>query len=516
MGSLDFIIDHLKNIYSERKERPLFRYFVQLNNKSKMDDTIELSDSSTEKTIVLDDTTEKNKTIDLESSAEIESDKTTSDHYVTAASNTKLFENASPPKVTSTPKVQPTHAKLTSNSTLFQDVEDEFLHDDSFAEAEEATKNSPTEIEDIDNDDSAIESEKASAPIEKQHQISSDSEESSTVSSANDNQIKDIETDDEIDECDEDDEEINSSATSCSRKFIRRNVTWDELKLPDTCTMLTTSKGAKVFIIGTAHFSRESQSDVVSVMRAVQPDVVMLELCKSRTNILQMDEETILSESQNLTTQRAMQTLREYGTIQGIMYLLMLSMSANLTKTLGMAPGGEFRVAFRESQKIPGCIVHLGDRPIQITLKRALASLTTWQRIKLAFNVLTSKDEITKEDVERCKQKDLLESMLEEMAGEYPAMSRVFVDERDTFLAYSLRQASEAPVQNGSDGGLSEPPVIVGVVGIGHVNGIVQKFNNVCSTDVAKVIQLPTTSQSSKYIKLAIKGVVWTVAAYGI
>ena len=64
-----------------------------------------------------------------------------------------------------------------------------------------------------------------------------------------------------------------------------------------------------------------------------------------------------------------MQTLREYGTIQGIMYLLMLSMSANLTKTLGMAPGGEFRVAFRESQKIPGCIVHLGDRPIQITLK---------------------------------------------------------------------------------------------------------------------------------------------------
>ena len=44
-------------------------------------------------------------------------------------------------------------------------------------------------------------------------------------------------------------------------------------------------------------------------MRAVQPDVVMLELCKSRTNILQMDEETILSESQNLTTQRAVSNI---------------------------------------------------------------------------------------------------------------------------------------------------------------------------------------------------------------
>ena len=99
------------------------------------------------------------------------------------------------------------------------------------------------------------------------------------------------------------------------------------------------------------------------------------------------------------------------------MYLLLLSMSAHLTKELGMAPGGEFRRAFREAHSVPGCLVHLGDRPINITLKRALGSLSIWQKIKLGFNILTSKDSITKEDVEKCKQKDLLESMLEEMAG---------------------------------------------------------------------------------------------------
>ena len=65
-----------------------------------MDKTIELSDSSADGTIHLDDT---NKTIDLESSVEIE-DKTASDHYVTAASNTKFLET---PKITSTPNVQP-------------------------------------------------------------------------------------------------------------------------------------------------------------------------------------------------------------------------------------------------------------------------------------------------------------------------------------------------------------------------------------------------------------------------
>ena len=116
-----------------------------------------------------------------------------------------------------------------------------------------------------------------------------------------------------------------------------------------------------------------------------------------------------------------MQILKEYGGVQGLMYILLLSMSASLTKTLGMAPGGEFRRAFHEAQSIPGCVVHLGDRPIQITLKRALATLTTWQKLKLAFNILTSSDKITPEDVEKMKEKDLLESLLEEMAGKKTA-----------------------------------------------------------------------------------------------
>ena len=43
--------------------------------------------------------------------------------------------------------------------------------------------------------------------------------------------------------------------------------------------------------------------------------------------------------------------------VQGVMYLLLLSMSAHLTKELGMAPGGEFRTAYQEAQKLSGFIV---------------------------------------------------------------------------------------------------------------------------------------------------------------
>lgn len=40
--------------------------------------------------------------------------------------------------------------------------------------------------------------------------------------------------------------------------------------------------------------------------------------------------------------------IKEHGTFQGLVYILLLSMTARITKDLGMAPGGEFRRAFAE------------------------------------------------------------------------------------------------------------------------------------------------------------------------
>ena len=109
-----------------------------------------------------------------------------------------------------------------------------------------------------------------------------------------------------------------------------------------------------------------------------------------------------------------------------VMYKLLWSIRyARLTKKSGIAPGGEVRRAFHEAHSIPGCLVHLGDRPINITLQRYLGSLSLWQKLKLGVNFLLSEVLITKEDVqanmqpywEKCKQKDLLKSMLGKMAG---------------------------------------------------------------------------------------------------
>jgi len=279
--------------------------------------------------------------------------------------------------------------------------------------------------------------------------------------------------------------------------------------LPSTCTLLISpNTGTKVYLIGTAHFSKESCEDVATVIQAVQPDVVMVELCKSRTNILHLDEATILEEAKNLDMEKSLEILKSHGTVQGVMYLLLLSMSAHLTKELGMAPGGEFRRAFVEAMKVPGCKVHLGDRPINITLKRALAALGPLQKLRLVWNILTSKDSITREEVEKCKDRDLLENMLAEMAGEFPALSRVFVAERDLFLAHSLQLAAEGP--GGAGGGN-----VVAVVGIGHVPGMVENWGKVTTEQVKEVVKLDPPSLLGRIIRLTVRTAFYGGCLYG-
>ncbi|XP_072394270.1 traB domain-containing protein-like [Diabrotica undecimpunctata] len=286
--------------------------------------------------------------------------------------------------------------------------------------------------------------------------------------------------------------------------------------LPKTVTLLKHEKtGAKVYLIGTAHFSKESQEDVAKVITNVLPHIVVLELCSSRTNILSLDEETVLEEAKNIDMQKIISTIRTNGAYNGLMYLLLLNLSANLTKEIGMAPGGEFRVAYKEASKIPHCRIHLGDRPINITLQRALARLSWFQTIKLAWHLLTSKDPVSVEEIEKCKEKDMLEQLLTDLSGEYPAFREVFLDERDIFLTNSLQQAAESRMKSPADSYFEPEPLrIVGVVGIGHAAGITKLWPHSQEEYVAPIIKIPPPSLTSKVIRQTYKISVLVLGGY--
>lgn len=269
-----------------------------------------------------------------------------------------------------------------------------------------------------------------------------------------------------------------------------------EENLPSTVTVLDTPFGSRVYLVGTAHFSEESQDDVSYVIRNVRPDVVMVELCPSRVHILKLDEKTLLEEAKNFNFAKIRSIIQTHGYINGVFFILLLQMSAQIAKDLGMAPGGEFRRAFEEIHRIPGCMLHLGDRPIRITLHRALRALTLWQTMKLVWR-LTSTDTISIEEVEECKQRDLLEKLMQEMAGEFPEFSEVFVKERDIFLCHSLQLA--ALPQMPTDGsGIPRPVRVVGVVGIGHANGIAEKWGKVDPSCIPEIMKIPPGRLSTR------------------
>ncbi|ERL93200.1 traB domain-containing protein [Dendroctonus ponderosae] len=284
------------------------------------------------------------------------------------------------------------------------------------------------------------------------------------------------------------------------------NKSVDGFELPDTVTLLTHPEtGANVYLVGTAHFSKESQEDVKKVIRHVQPQVIIVELCPSRTSMLALDEKTVLEEAKTIDMARIISTIRSNGALNGAMYLLLLNMSAHITKEIGMAPGGEFRVAYQEALNIPFCSVHLGDRPIGITIRRALAKLTWFQTIKLAWHLLTTNDPISTEEIERCKNRDMLEQLLAELAGDYPAFREVFLDERDIYLTNTLQIAAALKPADRAGHDPDVPLNIVAVIGIGHSPGIIKLWPVEQKQFIAEIMKIPPRSLSSKIVALSFK-----------
>uniref|UniRef100_A0A183BSW7 TraB domain-containing protein n=1 Tax=Globodera pallida TaxID=36090 RepID=A0A183BSW7_GLOPA len=259
---------------------------------------------------------------------------------------------------------------------------------------------------------------------------------------------------------------------------------------------------AQVYLVGTAHFSLDSCRDVMQTVTETQPDFVMVELCSSRIQILSMDEQILMREAQALTRQKIMAIIRENGIAQGLMQVLLLSLSAHITQQLGMAPGGEFRAANAASKQ------------------RALGALGPLQRLKFFFHLAASLGmDIKQEDVERCKDMDMLEELLKQMAGEFPQISRILVDERDQYMTQVLhtllqRGTMEKLYASKKCRATFEPVTVVAVVGMGHVAGI--RANWTKHIDGAVLLTVPRPSVKSRIFKSALKLTFFGLLGYGV
>jgi len=245
--------------------------------------------------------------------------------------------------------------------------------------------------------------------------------------------------------------------------------------------------------VGTAHISLDSVREVEEVMQKVRPDVVFLELCRKRVGILQREQTAPVE----VNSEAIKQAFEQAGTM-GVAQLLLAQYMANISAKLEIPLGAEFRAAY-EAASASKAQVFLGDRPIEITLARALAGMSTWQKLRLACELVMA-DDITREDIEKLKDTDIISKHIEELGNVCPSIKECIITERDQFMTAQLR--------------MLKAKTVVAVVGLGHCKGIQARWHDAIDTRPLLLMPPPETAVNVRRWLLA--GAVGGVVALGV
>jgi pheromone shutdown-related protein TraB len=237
--------------------------------------------------------------------------------------------------------------------------------------------------------------------------------------------------------------------------------------------------GRTVILVGTAHISAESVQLVREVIERERPDCVCVELDERRFEALSQKNRWEGLDLREVIRNRQLATL--------MLNFLLSSYQRRLGGQLGVMPGSELLEATRTAESL-GIPVALCDRDVRVTLRRAWAALSFWDKSKLLATVLSAAFEEPKLDeaeLRRIRQKDVLSELMNELGRAMPTLKRVLIDERDGYLVQKIRAASGKK--------------LVAVVGAGHVAGMraaLEEGRNVDMDDVMRIPPVPLVWQA--------------------
>ncbi len=239
-------------------------------------------------------------------------------------------------------------------------------------------------------------------------------------------------------------------------------------------------KDKQIFLIGTAHISKMSADLVKEVIISEMPDTVCVELDAQRLESIKNKKRWENLDLKTIIKQKQLSTL--------IINILLSSYQKKLGSKLGVNPGLELLEAVKIAEE-NNLAIELIDRDVKITLKRAWHSMSFFQKAKFMTFGLASvfdKQEITEEQLEELKNKDVLTELMNDLGKELPVLKKVLIDERDSFLAQKIMNSSGNK--------------IVAVVGAGHVQGILDKINSDEKINIEEITFIPKPSPVAKII----------------
>ncbi|AMK15957.1 TraB/GumN family protein [Methanobrevibacter olleyae] len=214
-------------------------------------------------------------------------------------------------------------------------------------------------------------------------------------------------------------------------------------------------------IIGTAHVSQNSANEVRETILEDQPDVVAIELDRGRYIRLMNEKKGIVEDDQIHITK----IIKENKVGVFLVTNILSYMQNKIGDDLDIKPGSEMISAIEASEEI-GCRIALIDRDINITLQRVLNQMTTWEKLKFLYGLVSSLFSSDEEemDIEELKEQSNIDQAMEYFKEISPGAYTALVKERDAYLAKGIL-------------GIPEDKVIA-VVGAGHREGIIEYLNH--------------------------------------
>lgn len=228
--------------------------------------------------------------------------------------------------------------------------------------------------------------------------------------------------------------------------------------------------GVRYTLLGTAHVSQASVDAVRDALEHGGFDAVAVELDEPRLQAL--------SDPGALAKLDLIEVIRTGRTAMFAANLALAAYQRRLAEQLGVEPGAELKLAALDGAK-RGMPVHLIDREVGLTFRRASARLGFWGRAKLGGGLmaaLLANEEVGHDEVEKLKQGDLLESSFGEFASESPELYEAVIAERDSYMAARLLQTR------------ADAREVLVVVGAGHLQGLARHLQEQ-NRDPAEVLQ---------------------------
>jgi len=270
--------------------------------------------------------------------------------------------------------------------------------------------------------------------------------------------------------------------------------------LPAQPTAIVERDGVRYTLLGTAHVSRASVDAVRAAIDSGAYDQVAVELDPQRMQAL-MDPDA-------LAKLDLIKVLREGKTALFAANLALAGYQRRLAEKLGIEPGAELKVAAMEANA-RGLPLHLIDRDVGLTFRRAMRSLGWWGRAKISAGLvagMVANEDVDEGQIEKLKEGDMLESAFNEFASETPALYEAIIAERDRYMAARLREST------------GDAREVLAVVGAGHLQGLARHLREDVDApeQVREALEYVPKKSSIPWFALILGALLVTGLAWGI